>query len=83
MLLGSEPLQGSHLLTPTTTRSFPSSVAVSVAPFELQPAPSTLQHKPIIPKPTLRPILTQVLQERTKEFISPEVRVESTSRQWA
>ncbi|KAJ3916495.1 hypothetical protein F5877DRAFT_69026 [Lentinula edodes] len=38
-----EPLQGSHLSIPATTRSFPSSVAVSVAPFELQPAPSTLQ----------------------------------------
>ncbi|KAJ3911571.1 hypothetical protein F5877DRAFT_85791 [Lentinula edodes] len=48
-----------------TTRSFPSSVAVSVAPFELQPAPSTLQHKLLIPKPTLRPILTQVLQKAT------------------
>ncbi|KAJ4465614.1 hypothetical protein C8R41DRAFT_926489 [Lentinula lateritia] len=57
-----EPLQGSHPLTPATTRSFPSLVAVSVAPFELQPAPSTLQHKLLIPKPTLRPILTQVLQ---------------------
>ncbi|KAJ3884065.1 hypothetical protein GG344DRAFT_84632 [Lentinula edodes] len=39
------PLKGHHLVNPTTTRSFPSSVAVSVAPFELQPAPSTLQHK--------------------------------------
>ncbi|KAJ3870892.1 hypothetical protein F5051DRAFT_446968 [Lentinula edodes] len=38
-----EPLQGSHLSIPATTRSFPSSVAVSIAPFELQPAPSTLQ----------------------------------------
>ncbi|KAJ4475377.1 hypothetical protein C8J55DRAFT_607122 [Lentinula edodes] len=38
-----EPLQGSHLSIPATTRSFPSSVAVSVAPFELQPAPSMLQ----------------------------------------
>ncbi|KAJ3916750.1 hypothetical protein F5877DRAFT_80570 [Lentinula edodes] len=40
------PLKGHHLVVPTTTRSFPSSVAVLVAPFELQPAPSTLQHKP-------------------------------------
>ncbi|KAJ4466169.1 hypothetical protein C8J55DRAFT_565896 [Lentinula edodes] len=39
------PLKGHHLVIPTTTRSFPSSVVVSVAPFELQPAPSTLQHK--------------------------------------
>ncbi|KAJ4483130.1 hypothetical protein C8R41DRAFT_921954 [Lentinula lateritia] len=45
-----EPLQGSHLLALATTRSFPSSVAVSVAPFELRPAPSTLPHKLIIPK---------------------------------
>ncbi|KAJ3884902.1 hypothetical protein GG344DRAFT_83372 [Lentinula edodes] len=41
-----EPLKGHHLVVPATTRSFPSSVAVLVAPFELQPAPSTLQHKP-------------------------------------
>ncbi|KAH7870607.1 uncharacterized protein C8R40DRAFT_1267964 [Lentinula edodes] len=40
------PLKGHHLVVPATTRSFPSSVAVLVAPFELQPAPSTLQHKP-------------------------------------
>ncbi|KAJ3805982.1 hypothetical protein F5876DRAFT_81174 [Lentinula aff. lateritia] len=46
----------------TTLRSFPSSVAVPVAPFELQLAPSMLHHKSLIPKPTLRPILTQVLQ---------------------
>ncbi|KAJ3914154.1 hypothetical protein F5877DRAFT_83071 [Lentinula edodes] len=56
-----EPPQGSHLSIPATTRSFLSSVAVPVAPFELQPAPSMLQHKLVIPKPTLRPILTQVL----------------------
>ncbi|KAJ3804253.1 hypothetical protein F5876DRAFT_83479 [Lentinula aff. lateritia] len=49
----------------TTLRSFPSLVAVPVAPFELQLAPSTLHHKPLIPKPTLRPILTQVLQAPT------------------
>ncbi|KAJ3911176.1 hypothetical protein F5877DRAFT_86357 [Lentinula edodes] len=40
------PLKGHHLVVPVTTRSFPSSVAVLVAPFELQPAPSTLQHTP-------------------------------------
>ncbi|KAJ3884867.1 hypothetical protein GG344DRAFT_83403 [Lentinula edodes] len=40
------PLKGHHLVVPATTRSFPSSVVVPVAPFELQPAPSTLQHKP-------------------------------------
>ncbi|KAJ3804701.1 hypothetical protein F5876DRAFT_70418 [Lentinula aff. lateritia] len=57
-----EPLQGSHLVTRTTTRSFLSSVAVPVAPFELQLAPSTLQRKTFIPNPPLRPILTQVLQ---------------------
>ncbi|KAJ3804087.1 hypothetical protein F5876DRAFT_83806 [Lentinula aff. lateritia] len=51
-----------------TTRSLPSSVAVPVAPFELQPAPSTLQHKLLIPKPTLRPILTQVLQPRRQQI---------------
>ncbi|KAJ3872972.1 hypothetical protein F5051DRAFT_444694 [Lentinula edodes] len=51
----------SHLSVPTITRSFLSLVAVSVAPFELQPAPSMLQHKLLIPKSTLRPILTQVL----------------------
>ncbi|KAJ3897589.1 hypothetical protein F5879DRAFT_1006168 [Lentinula edodes] len=38
--------QGSSSRLPATTRSFPSSVAVPVAPFELQPAPSMLQHKP-------------------------------------
>ncbi|KAJ3808700.1 hypothetical protein F5876DRAFT_78473 [Lentinula aff. lateritia] len=38
-----EPLQGSHISIPATTRSFPSSVAVPIAPFELQPAPSMLQ----------------------------------------
>ncbi|KAJ3858561.1 hypothetical protein EV359DRAFT_87546 [Lentinula novae-zelandiae] len=46
--LEDEPLQGSHLSIPTTTRSFLSSVAVPVAPFELQPAPSTLLHKFLI-----------------------------------
>ncbi|KAJ3910980.1 hypothetical protein F5877DRAFT_86681, partial [Lentinula edodes] len=40
------PLKGHHLVVPATTRSFPSSVAVLVAPYELQPAPSMLQHKP-------------------------------------
>ncbi|KAJ3884943.1 hypothetical protein GG344DRAFT_83317 [Lentinula edodes] len=40
------PLKGHHLVVPATTRSFPSLVAVPVAPFKLQPAPSTLQHKP-------------------------------------
>ncbi|KAJ3871233.1 hypothetical protein F5051DRAFT_446458 [Lentinula edodes] len=40
------PPQGSPLFAPATTRSFLSSVAAPVAPFELQPAPSTLQHKP-------------------------------------
>ncbi|KAJ3910265.1 hypothetical protein F5879DRAFT_983898 [Lentinula edodes] len=39
------PLKGHHFVVPATTRSFPSSVAVPVAPFELQPAPSMLQHK--------------------------------------
>ncbi|KAJ3858046.1 hypothetical protein EV359DRAFT_88387 [Lentinula novae-zelandiae] len=38
-----------------------SSKVIPVAPFELQLALSTLQHKSLIPKPTLRPILTQVL----------------------
>ncbi|KAJ4476255.1 hypothetical protein C8R41DRAFT_923368 [Lentinula lateritia] len=56
-----------HLPTLAITRSFPSSVAVSVAPFELQPAPSTLQRKLIIPTTHLRPILTQVLQEYPDE----------------
>ncbi|KAJ3872192.1 hypothetical protein F5051DRAFT_445426 [Lentinula edodes] len=58
------PLKGHHLFVPATTRSFLSSVAVPVAPLELQPAPSMLQHKLLIPKPTLRPILTQVLHSR-------------------
>ncbi|KAJ3803552.1 hypothetical protein F5876DRAFT_85051 [Lentinula aff. lateritia] len=49
ILLGSGPPQGSHLSVLSTTRSFPSSVAVPVAPFQLQPAPSTLQRKPPIP----------------------------------
>ncbi|KAJ3884010.1 hypothetical protein GG344DRAFT_84731 [Lentinula edodes] len=47
------PLKGHHLFAPATTRSFLSSVAVPVAPFELQPAPSTLQHKPSYTKPYL------------------------------
>ncbi|KAH7874999.1 uncharacterized protein C8R40DRAFT_1171108 [Lentinula edodes] len=45
------PLKGHHLIVPATTRSFPSSVTVPVAPFELQPAPSTLQHKPSYTNP--------------------------------
>ncbi|KAJ4471111.1 hypothetical protein C8J55DRAFT_563822 [Lentinula edodes] len=49
-----EPPQGSPLFAPATTRSFLSSVAVPVAPFELQPAPSTLQHKPSYTKPYLK-----------------------------
>ncbi|KAJ3925409.1 MAG: hypothetical protein NXY57DRAFT_967881 [Lentinula lateritia] len=48
------PLKGRHLFAPATTRSFLSSVAVPVAPFELQPAPSTLQHKPSYTKPYLK-----------------------------
>ncbi|KAJ4493133.1 hypothetical protein C8J55DRAFT_556115 [Lentinula edodes] len=47
------PLKGHHLFAPATTRSFLSLVAVLVAPFELQPAPSTLQHKPSYTKPYL------------------------------
>ncbi|KAJ4466614.1 hypothetical protein C8J55DRAFT_565611 [Lentinula edodes] len=42
------PLKGHHLFAPATTRSFLSSVAVPVAPFEHQPAPSMLQHKPYL-----------------------------------
>ncbi|KAJ4467802.1 hypothetical protein C8R41DRAFT_925654 [Lentinula lateritia] len=41
-------------IRPATTRSFLSSVAVPVAPFELQLAPSTLQHKPFSTKPYLK-----------------------------
>ncbi|KAJ3911781.1 hypothetical protein F5877DRAFT_85552 [Lentinula edodes] len=56
-------LKGHHLVVPTTIRSFPSSVAVLVAPFELQPAPSTLQHKPpytkTYPKTYFDPGLTE------------------------
>ncbi|KAJ3871051.1 hypothetical protein F5051DRAFT_487815 [Lentinula edodes] len=48
------PLKGHHLFAPATTRSFLSLVAVPVAPFELQPAPSTLQHKPSYTKPYLK-----------------------------
>ncbi|KAJ3851368.1 hypothetical protein EV368DRAFT_83607 [Lentinula lateritia] len=48
------PLKGHHLFVPATTRSFLSSVTVPVAPFELQPAPSTLQHKPSYTKPYLK-----------------------------
>ncbi|KAJ3871163.1 hypothetical protein F5051DRAFT_446540 [Lentinula edodes] len=48
------PLQGHHLIVPATTRSFPSLVAVLVAPFELQPAHSTLQHKLPHTKPYLK-----------------------------
>ncbi|KAJ3891195.1 hypothetical protein GG344DRAFT_77110 [Lentinula edodes] len=48
------PLKGHHLIVPATTGSFPSSVAVLVAPFKLQPAPSTLQHKPPYTKTYLK-----------------------------
>ncbi|KAJ3911015.1 hypothetical protein F5877DRAFT_86623 [Lentinula edodes] len=48
------PLKGHHLFAPATTRSFLSLVAVPVAPFKLQPAPSTLQHKPSYTKPYLK-----------------------------
>ncbi|KAJ3898760.1 hypothetical protein F5879DRAFT_1005649 [Lentinula edodes] len=48
------PLKGHHLFAPATTRSFLSSVVVPVAPFELQPAPSTLQHKSSHTKPYLK-----------------------------
>ncbi|KAJ4494535.1 hypothetical protein C8J55DRAFT_554173 [Lentinula edodes] len=48
-----EPPQGSPLFAPAITRSFLSSVAVPVVPFELQPAPSTLQHKLSYTKPHL------------------------------
>ncbi|KAJ3845717.1 hypothetical protein EV368DRAFT_90222 [Lentinula lateritia] len=41
--------------------SFQSLVATPVAPFELQPAPSILQHKLPIPTSAIRPILTQML----------------------
>ncbi|KAJ3921728.1 hypothetical protein F5877DRAFT_75965 [Lentinula edodes] len=47
-----------------------SSVAVPIAPFELQLAPSTLHHKSLIPKPTLRPILT-VMKSRDAPFDEP------------
>ncbi|KAJ3912365.1 hypothetical protein F5877DRAFT_84887 [Lentinula edodes] len=57
------PLKGHHLIVPATTRSFMSLVAVPVAPFELQPAPSMLQHKLSYTKPYLKthsdPGLTQ------------------------
>ncbi|KAJ3865286.1 hypothetical protein EV359DRAFT_80654 [Lentinula novae-zelandiae] len=60
------PPQGSTLFAPATTRSSLSSVAVPVAPFKLQLAPSTLQHKPSCTKlylkaysdPGLTPSLT-------------------------
>ncbi|KAJ3886480.1 hypothetical protein GG344DRAFT_81677 [Lentinula edodes] len=48
------PLKGHHLFAPATTRSFLSLVAVPVAPFKLQPAPSTLQHKPSYTQPYLK-----------------------------
>ncbi|KAJ3912439.1 hypothetical protein F5877DRAFT_84808 [Lentinula edodes] len=48
------PLKGHYLFVPATTRSFLSSVMAPVAPFELQPAPSTLQHKPSYTKPYLK-----------------------------
>ncbi|KAJ3916498.1 hypothetical protein F5877DRAFT_68996 [Lentinula edodes] len=47
----------------TSTGSFQSLVAVPVAPFELQLAPSTLQYKLLIPTLPIRPILTQVLHD--------------------
>ncbi|KAJ3878284.1 hypothetical protein F5051DRAFT_439807 [Lentinula edodes] len=61
--------------TPTTqyykVPSFLSSVAVPVAPFELQPAPSTLQHKPSYTKPYLKtysdPGLTTALLPTSQE----------------
>ncbi|KAJ3876017.1 hypothetical protein F5051DRAFT_430114 [Lentinula edodes] len=49
------------LLPPPPLESFLSLVVVPIAPFELQLAPSTLQHKSLIPNLPLRPILTQVL----------------------
>ncbi|KAJ3805271.1 hypothetical protein F5876DRAFT_81959 [Lentinula aff. lateritia] len=49
-----EPLQGSHLATQITTRSFLSSVVVPIASFELQLAPSMLQHKTSHTKPNLK-----------------------------
>ncbi|KAJ3898348.1 hypothetical protein F5879DRAFT_994902 [Lentinula edodes] len=71
------PLKGHHLFAPATTRSFLSSVAVPVAPFELQPAPSTLQHKPSYTKPYLKtysdPGLTPI------HFIQSPVSVPSAS----
>ncbi|KAJ3803851.1 hypothetical protein F5876DRAFT_71116 [Lentinula aff. lateritia] len=47
MSIVAEPLQGSHLTIRATTKPFLSSVAVPVAPFELQLAPSMLQRKPL------------------------------------
>ncbi|KAJ4501491.1 hypothetical protein C8R41DRAFT_913492 [Lentinula lateritia] len=58
-----KPSKGHHLAVLATTRSFPSSVTVLVAPFELQPAPSMLQHKPshtkTYPKTYFDPGLTE------------------------
>ncbi|KAJ3911785.1 hypothetical protein F5877DRAFT_85550 [Lentinula edodes] len=48
------PLKGHHLFAPATTTSFLSLVAVPVTPFELQPAPSMLQHEPSYTKPYLK-----------------------------
>ncbi|KAJ3887984.1 hypothetical protein GG344DRAFT_80207 [Lentinula edodes] len=70
------PLKGHHLVVPATTRSFPSSVAVLVAPFELQPAPSTLQHKPpytkTYPKTYFDPGLTVAAPSAQNEQGSPD-----------
>ncbi|KAJ3871643.1 hypothetical protein F5051DRAFT_445980 [Lentinula edodes] len=70
------PLKGHHLFAPATTRSFLSLVAVPVAPFELQPAPSTLQHKLSYTKPYLKtysdPGLTHALSSEGK--LDPKLR---------
>ncbi|KAJ3927349.1 MAG: hypothetical protein NXY57DRAFT_965567 [Lentinula lateritia] len=65
------PLKGHHLFAPATTRSFLSSVAVPVAPFELQPAPSTLQHKPSYTKPYLKTYFDPGLTRRFFSFDHP------------
>ncbi|KAJ3910999.1 hypothetical protein F5877DRAFT_86647 [Lentinula edodes] len=76
------PLKGHHPVVPATTRSFPSSVVVLVAPFELQPAPSTLQHKPphtkTYPKTYFDPGLT--LYQALPSKIEPKKQKSALSR---
>ncbi|KAJ3870949.1 hypothetical protein F5051DRAFT_446878 [Lentinula edodes] len=76
-----EPPQGSPLFALAITRSFLSSVAVPVAPFELQPAPSTLQHKLSYTKPHLKAYSDPGLTDRETESKEKSVWLAGTKGQ--